>query len=143
MSYTVTLKDGSKYNLDDKNGFDLRAQWLDTSKPFKLELGNDAMESTQIRRISRDQLSQADLQSRARRLPTGKQCRGQHSIQKKINEIAQRISRKRNVINPEGDPWQKLVKDMDWREMMRSTILANSKPDKKWCDNKTGACACN
>lgn len=142
MSYTVILKDGSKHSLDDANGFDLRAQWLDASKPFKLELGDDAIESTQIRRISRDRLTQADLPSTARQLPAGNKCRGRYSIQKKINEIAQRISGKESVINPNADVWQTLVSDLQWREMMRSIIWEDSKPDTKWCDHKKNICSC-
>lgn len=56
------------------------------------------------------------------------QCRGKHSIQKEINMLAKQYS-----------DWSKRIQSHTWREEVRKKLL---KLDKKWCDYKTGVCAC-
>jgi hypothetical protein len=66
-------------------------------------------------------------------------CRAQYSIQCEINNLCQSMSKKKSEQNPEGLPWQKLVADKKWREMMRSALWEQA---DKWCDDKKQTCAC-
>lgn len=73
------------------------------------------------------------------RLQAKKRCRGQYSIQKEINHMAKKLSGRASEDNPDGVHWNVLIRDKDWREMMRQKLLEEG---GKWCDYKSGACAC-
>lgn len=75
----------------------------------------------------------------AHQLHAGKKCEGKNSIQHKINRIAQKLSGQVSEDNPDGDRWQGLIRDKDWREMIREKLRSS---DKKWCDYRAGECAC-
>lgn len=73
------------------------------------------------------------------RLQAKSSCRGQYSIQMEINLLAKKHGSSVSDDNPDGAHWNKLIRDKDWREMMRQKLLEEG---GKWCDYKAGTCAC-
>lgn len=138
--YTVKLRDGTLYALNEANGFDLKLKWLEADKPFPVELDDDCMMSSQIVKISKNKVTASDVPpvSPQRQL-VGRKCKAKHSIQREINRFAESISGKESEHNPDRLNWLKLVGDKDWREMMYKELR---KSGALWCDDRTGECAC-
>lgn len=131
MSYTVTLKDGKTYGLDDEEGASLKDHWLNAAKPFTIELGDDAMSSTEIKRISKNPVAASSMFPVAgadRMLAAGNECRGTRSINLEVIRMA----------NQEKNP--KLLKDTAWRKRAKDYVLATQ--PGTWCDQEAGTCAC-
>lgn len=131
MSYTVTLKDGKTYPLDDENGASLKDHWLNAPKPFNVELGEDGVSSIDIKRITKNPRIASAMFPVAgvdRMIVAGKECRGTRSLSLEVIKMA----------NQEKNP--KLLKDREWRKRARGFILA-SQPGV-WCDKEAGTCAC-
>lgn len=59
-------------------------------------------------------------------------CRGQYSIQKRINDAI----KERYAPN-----WHKPIQDTKIRDNIRQALL-NAYPDQPWCDYKTSTCSC-
>lgn len=131
MSYTVHVRGGEVYSLDEADGFDLKVKWLEADKPFKCELGDDTITSGQIMKITRNKVSQADIPSFTQaKLGEGTRCKAQYSIQVEINRLAK----------AEGRKWPKLIADKAWREEQRQGLLETG---ALWCDYRAGTCACD
>lgn len=140
-AYTVMLKDKTVYPLDEADGFDLKLKWLEAKKPFTLELGDDVISSTEIKRISRNKLTQADVPNFHQvALPTGRNCKAQYSIQKEINEIAQNEAGQTTDNNPHAWPLFKLISNKRWRLEMYEKLLETG---AVWCDDRAKTCACD
>lgn len=131
MSYTVTLRGGDKYPLDESDGFDLKVKWLGAKKPFACELGEDTIMSGQITKITRNKVTQADIPNFTQAvLGEGNRCKAQYSIQLEINRLAK----------SEGHKWAKLIADKSWREETRQKLRETG---AQWCDYRAGECACD
>jgi hypothetical protein len=135
MSYTITIRGGETYSLDDTDGFDLKVKWLEAKKPFPIELDDDTLMSSQIVKITKNRATEADAiqipDFDAPVLLQGNRCRGQYSIQREINRIAK---------DEGGRDWAKLVKDKSWRANTRKTLRGTG---ALWCDYIAGECACD
>lgn len=129
MSYTITLKDGKTYGLDDENGASLKDHWLNAPKPFNVELCEDGVSSIDIKRITKNPVTASSMFPVAgadRMIIAGKECRGIKSISLEVIRMAK------------GNPKQ--LKDQKWRKQAREFILATT--SDVWCDKEGGTCAC-
>ncbi len=128
MSYTVKLRDGAIYSLTDTDAQSLKNTLANSKTSFMAELGNDTILSSQIVSIKKNSVTEPDLDNYPE-LPSGGICRGQYSIQREINNIAQ----------AEGKHWPTLIIDKRWRESVRDNLWTLN---NEWCDYIKGTCFC-
>lgn len=131
MSYSIKTYDGKTYALDDSNAKDLKEAWIGSKQSFPVELGNDVVQSSSIKSIEKNTITEADIDrvfETSQSLPSGKICRGQKSIQTAINNVAKL-----------HEDWSEKIQNKSWREKTRQKLLAK---DKAWCDYKTNSCVC-
>lgn len=133
MSYTIKLRDGDTATLDDNNAESLMQALSESKGTIMVELGDNMVRSSQILSISKDHFTEADRNRDTRPAPQligGKECHGQFSIQREIN----------NIIKDEGRGWAVKIKNLHYREGIRKKLLKTT--DVEWCDYKADLCAC-
>lgn len=129
MSYTLTRKDGVIYELDDEQGADLKNHWVESTRPFPVEVGDDAFSSVEIKFITRNPRTASSMfpiKDADRMLQTGNECRGFKSINA---ELLTEAKRQGNF---------KLLKDKEWRERTKAEL----RKEGEWCDQEAGTCVC-
>lgn len=135
MTYTVHFKgrDAKSVGLDDDNAQSLMRRLADATKPFMVVLGEDMVSSTEIKSLSKNVVTEADVPkawaNENRQLIAGKVCKAEYSIQKEINRIA--MGQK---------DWPKKIKSEKWREAVRKKLWEST---KEWCDYREQICSCD
>lgn len=74
-------------------------------------------------------------------------CRGQYSINAEIIQVAKRVGMPKgkglkveaSPENPNGYFWPKLLRDSEWRAMIRDMLWEQS---DQWCDYRKDICKC-
>lgn len=131
VTYTVTVRGGAVYTLNEANGSSLQSAIELAKKPFPVRIEDDMVLSSQIVSITKNKKTQLDLPDEpalAERAYT--RCRGQYSIQCEINNIAK---------SEHPHDWSKYIKDDEWRDQIRARLLEST---YEWCDYKPGKCIC-
>jgi hypothetical protein len=127
MSYKIKMRDNSEIIVPDEAGRALEEHWLGLTKPEPIEIGGNAYMSSEMRSITKSNISSNE--------PNSKQISGPkyncapYSIQRHIMQVAVR----RNEV--------KKLKDESYREKIRLT-LCEKYPNKKWCDHREAEHAC-
>jgi hypothetical protein len=134
MSYRVTFRDRTTALLENSKGEQLKKYLLSNRPPVNIEINGELYRASEIISVKKavateDNIPVADWNTL--RLPTGKKCHGQYSVQNEINKIAKNTYGKVH--------WSKLIHDKKWRESIYQELLKT--PDK-WCDYKKGTCYC-
>ncbi len=136
MKYLVKFRDKTEEQITEEQADKLKAAMMSSKPPTHGTVGDRYTRISEIVTILPDydykeprEESPKDWQA-VRELIGGKACRGQHSIQNEINQIAK----------GEGDGWQQRIQDTEWREATRLSLReANA---EGWCDAKADECAC-
>ena len=126
----VILRDKTEIYITEDQAEKLNNELMLNDNGF-VQIGNQTVRKDRIVEIRTGGLQAADIPDFNKpNLPTGKVCRGTHSIQADINRMAQDES-------PKG--WAKLIRDKKWREEMRQLLRETGGP---WCDYRASECAC-
>lgn len=135
MSYVVKFRDKTEIMLSTERGEKLKALLMQPKPPTMVEIEDKLTRVAEILSVERAYEPELTVHQPANwgevmQLVGGKQCKGQHSIQNEINNIAK----------ADGDGWQQRIQDKEWREATRLE-LRKARPEG-WCDYKEEECAC-
>ena len=135
MSYTVKFRDKTEIMLSTERGERLKSILTQPKPPTMVEIEDKLTRVAEI--LSVEKVYEPELTVHQPRnwgkvleLTGAKRCRGQHSIQNEINNIAK----------SEGDGWQQRIQDKEWREATRLALRESN--SEGWCDYKEEECAC-
>lgn len=134
MSYEVKFRtrDQASVSIDNEKGEKLKALWFDENqRNTPVEIANNAYVIGDIKAI----VHIADppiVDPFQTRLPEGKQCRGEFSIQNEINKV---------IKDEYPGKWAKKIADKPYRESIRKKL--RSQKGVMWCDAKAQECACS
>jgi hypothetical protein len=132
MSYKIKMRDNSELIVPDQAGKALEQHWLELTKPEPIEISGDAYMSSEIRSITKSNISGDPLKHSQLVAPKYNCVRAGTSIQVQV----------RNIIKAQHPKdWPKYLKDESYREKTRKSIRAKF-PDKQWCDHREAEHAC-
>lgn len=130
---TMILKDRTQIELTDDEAESFENALVSGKAEF-IRIKGELYSPKSVDRIIKSRKTEVDVDPWATEesmLPQGKKCTGQHSIQNEINQIAK---------NDHPNDWARLIRDKDWREETRQTLL---KLNDQWCDYKANTCVCD
>lgn len=132
MSYEITFKGllSPSIIVNNDRGEKVKELWFMGKKDTPIDIDGNGYLIGDIKRIT--QVADPEIKdpwaNSNQQLEAGDVCRGQYSIAKEIMGIA---SRQKN--------W-KLLQDKQWRKDQEARLRATG---RKFCDARTGECACD